>query len=498
MDGPIDITFGIELEFYIRLNRNDYDERISKLKEDQWGTNAALQRFAVKEHIVNTLRENNISVNDLEAREDNFQNWTVDEDPSIEVALDLEYGDLELEWSGIELKSPALTYSSTAVGHILRVISIINETFATRVNESTGFHVHVGNRTAGFPLQTLKNFASLVTIFERPIQSVHTEERLRNDFCAPPSTLFGPQPPLTVANLIQKIPTFGHFLDIFLPHGRRYQAYNFENLREILKTIEFRQHQGTMDGDEVGNHIHLVCGLVCASHHAGPAGFTDLIISHAMDANDDHYSFLDLLKDLTLNRLIPFYSTRLQQHRRLSHEWHKNLDRSEPKDDDASDSPSSSDDDDDDPPWGGSPEFEMRPKLRAINPDDDDDDIPTELESLQPPDPSTVDRGGSTERGDNRLAPQDQPNPRRRGADDADDADDVEDANSQLAAFNWRTGTEAEQQEDPGRSSSSLPERGPWDEIEPTPPPPPTNSPSPEFVKPRLRVTNPDEDSESP
>lgn len=45
-------------------------------------------------------------------------------------------------------------------------------------NKSCGFHVHVGNGSAGFPLQTIKNVLSVCTAFERFIDSMHDTTRI--------------------------------------------------------------------------------------------------------------------------------------------------------------------------------------------------------------------------------------------------------------------------------------------------------------------------------
>ncbi len=372
MDGPILITFGVELEFYIRFKPSDYEQAIEQLishkPQWRWINYHGLLLLAVQLHMIIALKEHQIAVNDIDVAEDNFTKWTVATDTTIQPTKDdSTHGDPDFSFEGIELKSPALPYSSQSVEHISMVISIINQTFNPSVNTSTGFHVHVGNRTAGFTLQTLKNFASLVTVFQRQIQSIHAEERLENLFCAAPSKIFRQQPPLEIAKHIHSIFHLGDLLNIFIADGNRFQAYNFENLRRRLKTIEFRQHRGTMDCEEISNYIHLVCGLVCASHLAGPAGFTDLIIRYATDPYGEHYSFLHLLADLQLDRLIPYYSTRLRSHRRQSHEWHPGLKSPEISADDEEDTEES--EDVQRPAWTGSPDFEMRPIRLVMSPE---------------------------------------------------------------------------------------------------------------------------------
>ncbi|KAI9875771.1 MAG: hypothetical protein M1830_008008 [Pleopsidium flavum] len=267
MDGPLVITFGVEFEFYIQFHESDFDiadisdtdaaERL--IHDDQ------RQKKAARRHMVNTLRENHLAVDDYDANYYDYTKWTVSTDSTIMPYQDnvesLPEGSLREE---IELISPVLTYSSDTVDEVVRVLSIINTTFNTGVNRSTGFHVHVGSGTAGFPLQTAQNLASLVTVFQRQIHSIHPEERLINgDWCPPPGVNFRHQPPLEIAKTIQNTSSFEEFWKVVSPERDKHVAYNFENLSDDeKKTIEFRQHKGTMDCDEAANWIHLVCGLI--------------------------------------------------------------------------------------------------------------------------------------------------------------------------------------------------------------------------------------------
>ncbi|MCJ1364348.1 hypothetical protein MMC16_003458 [Acarospora aff. strigata] len=482
-----------------------------------WFQYPMLLAMAVQSQMIDAMRKHQIAVNDFYADESDFTKWTVSNDTTIQPPLN---DNPQIAYQGIELKSPALPYSSEAVEHVSLVISLINRIFEPSVNASTGFHVHVGSGNAGFSLQALKSFASLATIFQRQIHSIHAIERLTNPFCAPPGEIFQRMPPLEIAKIIHAIPSMGDFMNIFLPNGNRFQAYNFENLKEGLKTIEFRQHKGTMDRDEVTNYIHLVCGLVCASHHAGPAGFTNLIIQLADLRESEQYSFLDLMNDLELDRLIPYYSTRLQNHRTLSYEWHPDMDS--PKG-----SPLHEEDSEDPtnihliPAWTGSPEFEMRPRFTPTDPvhgintpqrQPDWANIratsvdwrpPADFHQASqhlnwgPPEPETKPALGVT-------------NP-----DNDPDSPESDDGTAEWSDFDWdwreealksphQPWTEPDSPEGDPTSNSELmdPQSGDYSEEEDSemPPDQPLKSPdSPEpDIKPKLMVLNPDNDPDSP
>lgn len=46
------------------------------------------------------------------------------------------------------------------------------------INNTCSFHVHIGNRASGFPLQTVKNVLCISTAFERLIDSMHARSRI--------------------------------------------------------------------------------------------------------------------------------------------------------------------------------------------------------------------------------------------------------------------------------------------------------------------------------
>lgn len=89
----------------------------------------------------------------------------------------------------------------------------------------------------------------------------------------------------------------------------RNMAYNFFNLQEDscdrpLRTIEFRQHRGTLDPQLITNWVKVACNLVKTSY-SGRDLLRDLIQTHL---NDTEYTVIDLFKDLHLSDLAEFYA----------------------------------------------------------------------------------------------------------------------------------------------------------------------------------------------
>ncbi|MCJ1461679.1 hypothetical protein MMC07_000276 [Pseudocyphellaria aurata] len=81
-------------------------------------------------------------------------------------------------------------------------------------------------------------------------------------------------------------------------------AFNFFNLQGdfLINTIEFRQHSGTLDPEQIVNWVRIVCTLVQMSYVDGE-GVRDLI-TQQLDNTD--YTTMHLLVDLQLPDLANF------------------------------------------------------------------------------------------------------------------------------------------------------------------------------------------------
>lgn len=172
------------------------------------------------------------------------------------------------------------------------------------VNESCGLHVHVArsppeNGNERLPLPVLQHLAYLLVRYEDLITSMHPASRratrpsgetfeassmigsnlmgLRRsphlcqrlasiDLVAAQKKIFSKyMTPKRLANLMDV--AFHNW-----PGGQgapiRYKFVNFERLRssgEIAMTIEFRQHEGTLDFDVIAHWVHFILSLVRAA-----------------------------------------------------------------------------------------------------------------------------------------------------------------------------------------------------------------------------------------
>ncbi|KAI4131340.1 MAG: hypothetical protein LQ347_003031 [Umbilicaria vellea] len=303
MDEPFEPTFGIELEFIVLYQKEDYVD--------------ADHEEALLQHMVDELKGNNFPVNNPHV--DNIDNWTVSTDSTVE----LEQKELPRhlqgsQWYVVELKSPAYRYRMEALTEVQRAVDLVKKRFNIFVNRTCGFHVHVGNRDRGFTLETVKNLALLVTVFERQINQLHPRHRNSNTWCETPGMQF---PSLNLWEVVEAIEAMSDIEDLtalmcrnrVFGGGSKFRAYNFTNLSYgETKTIEFRQHQGTMDTLAIRAWIGLTCRLVGLSRDAGPVGFIELVKECADKSN---FTVIDLLyslgfEDLGRYYLMQYYSTR--------------------------------------------------------------------------------------------------------------------------------------------------------------------------------------------
>ena len=312
MTVPFRLTLGIEIEFVVAYP----SALITNLGHLETG-------WFVRSQIVHALREAGLSVNEAGAAT-NYEHWTVGTDGSINIEPE---NPRSPHWSGfqfipVELRSPVLSWdmNSTAFQHLNAVLRTLREKFHTFTNRSCGLHIHVGNGLLGFSYKTLKNLAYLVTVFERQLASMHPYHRVNNVHCRGPGSNFEGQ------NLIGKLLTIGSrnstssVINLMCSNtdgDKRGFAYNMANLLtdDEPPTIEFRQHEATLDYSAIAPWICLACGLVETCQKFNGQRMASLL-SHGIGENA--YSFLDLLTELGLKPIVEYYSQRtIHEHPQL-------------------------------------------------------------------------------------------------------------------------------------------------------------------------------------
>lgn len=328
---PLSLTFGVELEFILRFDPFDYN--FNHYGSDEWSFHP---EEVVRGHMASILIENGYSVYGEEERisdsDSYYEKWDLGKDTSIHISELAPPPDKDrFGYSAIEMRSPALPYTTASLSQVKEVFRLLFSTFDVLVNKSCGLHVHVGNEQKGFPLQTLKNFCILTTTFERELESLHPSSRIGNKYSLSSGALFAGVSPWDVEKII-KLARNEEDLIFRVQDSEKSYAYNLLNLLGYKKTIEFRQHEATVNVEDVMNWVEVACSLVMKAHDFAMEDFhdvdqNDLRRYHVDDYLDDTYnipdrSILDVLANLGLADLAEYYSSRgLFTHARPSWAW---------------------------------------------------------------------------------------------------------------------------------------------------------------------------------
>ncbi len=237
--------------------------------------------------IIDILKNNGIPTNPSD--QVGFTKWTVETDLSVR-----RYNEGK-EWCAIEIKTPAYYFHSWDLEQIEKVVNLVNSNFDTYTNPSCGLQVHVGNLHNGFLMRTLKNFCMLITTLERQFDSLHPAHRIDNYYVQIVGEQFSGVDP---RNKIQAIELYHTPEDVVYglnANNNKLRAYNFTPLLSAFRTIELRQHSGSMDPAVIVHWAKIASSLLRVSYSSSYSGFLGFIED---DINDEHYSVIDLLNDL--------------------------------------------------------------------------------------------------------------------------------------------------------------------------------------------------------
>ena len=149
-----------------------------------------------------------------------------------------------------EIISPILNVND--MYDIYNLIFVLNE-LNVYVNNTCGFHIHI-SKDIGFELYEIKNIAKNYILFEECIDSFHSDTRKNNKYC---KSIVNNSEFIKVKSLQRKINWISHvnnFEDLLylLNPGitDRFYKLNFKSLKK-KNTIEFRQHCGTIDINDI-------------------------------------------------------------------------------------------------------------------------------------------------------------------------------------------------------------------------------------------------------
>ncbi|KKA23595.1 hypothetical protein T310_2377 [Rasamsonia emersonii CBS 393.64] len=304
---PLYYTFGVEFEFIIKFRFADYGIQPDPEKQT-YGVGP------VHEHVIEVLRQAGFEVNDYETGTPELGFWTVKLDDSIKPKLP---ANSEFGYAPVEITTPVLRFARASTFNsfweIHRMLTAVTRRFYIFVNETCGLHVHVGAITdprtqdykysRGFPLKTIRNLCQLLTLCEPELNAIHPPSRLHNGYGALPSQLLAYKG--NAAEVLDRCTNFtalnwvwmGMKLEdhdeptplTYLETDDSYvPAYHLGYLiresdhypeERSRRTIEFRQHIGTMWFDEVYHWVKTVVRLLQFSHECGPKGLPESLIS---------------------------------------------------------------------------------------------------------------------------------------------------------------------------------------------------------------------------
>ncbi|MCJ1282663.1 hypothetical protein MMC26_001988 [Xylographa opegraphella] len=312
------LTFGIELEFFYKYDLS-YTSELRKLASRyEIYLEPEMEHNLIFEIVARMLAENNVPVSTF--RESHYKakydKWIVKtECPTWDPP------EANSETAEIEVVSRILVLEEKSFEEVRLVLAILENfpgPYKFYVNRLTGFHVHVGAEQRRFVLPFLKKFTQTVTAFEHEIESLHSDDRIRNQFAGAPSQqpeLLSRLGPLTSIAVLDRQKTFEDINEVF--SDERHKAYNLRNLidpdtypsheTKRKQTIEFRQHAGTLDGDTICNWIEFVCALVKYSFGADHKENLVFLVNHLKNFPETAYSIEDLMKKIGVPHLFPWY-----------------------------------------------------------------------------------------------------------------------------------------------------------------------------------------------
>jgi hypothetical protein len=251
-----------------------------------------------------------------------YDSWHVSTDKSISVPGELRTaGITDYEWYKIELISPVLVFSPDAIQQVNKVCKLIQRKYCTPTNKSCGLHIHVGRGSDGLPDYVIKSLMATIWTFEDRIDLLHPLHRTNAKPC---NSLYNSAPlALKVdletgnsSNLRQQLDMIldcenrDKVIDLvndqFPCYGFAYKVWSLRSHFDWLskRTIEFRQHEGTLNTRQIESWIRVCVGLVEFSRKTHP-GYLISFLRSVVD--NEEYTIEDLLLDIGLSRQAKFY-----------------------------------------------------------------------------------------------------------------------------------------------------------------------------------------------
>ncbi|KAF7956961.1 hypothetical protein EAE96_004284 [Botrytis aclada] len=250
--------------------------------------------------------------------------WIIGTDISIDLPDESIY-----DYHKLEIKSPVYYFSEEALSDVKRVWEIIASTYKVVTNESMGLHVHVGSGVDAFDGETLRNLWGILWTTEKWIENIHPPHRRVNSFCQSfhrCSNLSREVGEKSGKDLEEEVlewiltrspPTVREFLDTICMHCGAYNFVNLQpgqNIGSTKRTIEFRQHEATLDTERITQWIRVCVGLVKASAAADPT-VLDPYLRLLVKTKREKLRVWNVLKGLGLETSGVYYKAQMSRER---------------------------------------------------------------------------------------------------------------------------------------------------------------------------------------
>lgn len=349
------ITFGVEFEFYVlvlRPNKADpMPEDPRQVQRDSFRStnyhtyNTEHLVFSKMAQVLTSYGTPTATRYEHAEKAIPHGHWYITTDYSLKETEDV---DPSYEYVCFELVSPALVFCPGNLAKVRQVLDILSKNFRIHTNIKSGLHVHVGHGYDGFKPRQLKRIAQFCWAFEPQLLSLHPDHRhgQANELLRP----LRKEPPVSqicreeadrydfALGLIQTLPTKRvlHRLqecescnEILACFGGNRGGISFVNCMDPpspqqggKRTIEFRQHEGTVDPDRVINWVETVIGIVKFAENAPDVDFFNLVIQrHGRESwerqvadcpDPEEIPVIELLDQMGLHKQARYYDARLE------------------------------------------------------------------------------------------------------------------------------------------------------------------------------------------
>ena len=199
-----------------------------------------------------------------------YSKWSVTNDSTIQLTVgDKAERPRGCKVDGAEVVSRILRYDEGAsfreVNQVVDALNGLNKPSGRRrvvPNRTCGFHVHVGQGAAGYTVEEMRRMFMVVTAFERHLDQLHGVSRVEHGCYSR-----GPAAALMRRLKVRKMTAWLRAIRRYDVHdfpGKSciYNFYNCGYEDPSVRTIEFRQHRGTLVPEEIRAWIDVAVSVV--------------------------------------------------------------------------------------------------------------------------------------------------------------------------------------------------------------------------------------------